>query len=93
MHLRLGISPPSRCKDSEKSANESKFSRKNAKIVAESTKKHDIIQIMVIICVSAIVCRIALQQPLYIIDYPIGYNRIQVFCEKSEVLWQSCARL
>jgi len=28
-----------------------------------------------------------------IIDYPIGYNRTQVCCGKSEVLWQSCASL
>jgi len=40
MHLRLGISPPSHCKDSEKSANESIFRKKIAKKVAELPKKH-----------------------------------------------------
>jgi hypothetical protein len=40
MHLRLGISPPSRCKDSEKTANESNFRKKNAVKVVELTKKH-----------------------------------------------------
>ena len=40
MHLRLGISPPSRCKYSEKTANESNFRKKNAVKVVELTKKH-----------------------------------------------------
>ena len=31
MHLWLGISPPNRCKDSQKIANESIFGKKNAK--------------------------------------------------------------
>jgi len=39
MHLRLGISSPSRCKDSEKSSNESSDSEKFTKKVAELTKK------------------------------------------------------
>ncbi len=39
MHLRLGISPPSRCKYSKKMANESNFRKKFAKKVAELTKK------------------------------------------------------
>ena len=40
MHLRLGISPPSRCKDNENLAIVINFSKKFAKIVAELTKKH-----------------------------------------------------
>ena len=40
MHLRLGISPPSRCKDSEKKVCVSNFSKKFAEKVAESPKKH-----------------------------------------------------
>ena len=40
MHLRLGISPPSRCKDNENLAIVINFRKKFAKIVAELTKKH-----------------------------------------------------
>ena len=40
MHLRLGISPPSRCKYSKKSSNESNDSKKFTQKVAELTKKH-----------------------------------------------------
>ena len=39
MHLRLGISPPSRCKDNENLAIVINFHKKFAKIVAELTKK------------------------------------------------------
>ena len=35
MHLRLGISPPNRCKDNENYANESNFEKKISKKVAE----------------------------------------------------------
>ena len=38
MHLRLGISPPSRHKDSEKSANENSFRKKFVEKVANLTK-------------------------------------------------------
>jgi len=40
MHLRLGISPPSRCKGNENFANVINFHKNFTKIVAELTKKH-----------------------------------------------------
>ena len=40
MHLRLGISHPSRCKDNENLAIVINFRKKFAKKVAELTKKH-----------------------------------------------------